>query len=432
MPKSTGMKITCPYCNKSITLDEVLMSPIEDKIRKNFESELKNSEKKYLSEIKKIKSELTNKEKEIIEIEESMKDKLKSEFDKHKKQIEEEAKTKAEKSIGLEMKDLQEQLKEKSDMLEKAQKQELELRKEKRKIETEKKNFELEMNRKLDDERKKIYEDALKKASDEHTLKNKEKQKTIDDLTKQITDLKRKAEQGSQKLQGEVLELELEEVLQRNFNNDDIEPIVSGAKGADIFQKVKSNNGKLCGSILIESKQAKNWSDTWISKLKKDQREAKADIGVLVSTVLPDGIDNFAFIEGIVVVHFKSVIPVILLLRNQLFEVARTKSFNTGKNEKMEALYTYLTGTEFRQKVETIVEAFANMMDDLQKEKRAMTKIWSKREKQIEQAFYGIAGMYGGLQGIIGSSLPEIKSLNMPEFLLEHHKENNNYEEENS
>jgi len=430
MPKKSGVKITCPSCNKSITLDEVLTQQIEEKIKKEFESELKESEKKFSEEIKKAKSALAEKEKQMETLEENLNEKLKSEFEKQKKKLEEEAKKRAQKSIEVDMEDLENQLKERGEALEKAQKQELELRKEKRKIEEEKKNFELEMTRKLDEERNKILEEATKKVVEEHELKDKEKDKQMDDLKKQINEWRRKAEQGSQKLQGEVLELELEELLRRNFEDDEIEPIASGVKGADILQKVNSNGGKLCGTILIESKNRRDWSDTWIPKLKKDQREKKADIAIIVTTVLPDGMNNFGFLENVVIVHHKSVIPVILLLRNQLFEVSRTKSVNTGRNEKMEMLYNYLTGTEFRQKVESVVEAFVRMNNDLQKEKRAMTKIWSKREKQIEQAFYGIASMYGSMQGIVGSSLPEIKNLDMPNLLLEHHEDKGSENEE--
>ncbi|MCH8003197.1 MAG: DUF2130 domain-containing protein [Nanoarchaeota archaeon] len=271
--------------------------------------------------------------------------------------IEKSERKKVEELFSKEMKDKDEKIKEKDKRLQKAEEEELKLRKEKRELDDAKKKFELETARKLDEERKKIFDKATEQVNEENDLKNKERELENTNLKKQITELKRTAEQGSQKLQGEVLELE--QVLSKNFNFDDIEPISSGIKGADILQKVCFKTGKVCGTILFESKNAKNWSNGWISKLKNDQRNANADIGVIVTTVLPDGVDNFDMREGVFIVHHKSIVPVTLMLRNQLFEISRTKSFNTGKNEKMETVYNYLTGTEFRHNVETIVEAFA-------------------------------------------------------------------------
>jgi hypothetical protein len=396
--------IECPHCHKKITLDEALTHSLEENLKKDIES-------KYNSKIKKYEKDITDlKKSKDKEIEDALK------FQKSK--IEKGAKEKAEKSMRKDLKDLQEQLNEKDELLEKAEKEELKLRKERRQLEDDKKRFEIESQRKLDEERKTIYEEATKKANDEIDLKLKEKDKQNIDLRNQISELKRKSEQGSQQLQGEVLELEIERILRENFSMDNISPISTGVKGADILQKVCSNNGKECGSILIESKRAK-WSETWISKLKKDQREEKCDLAVLASTSLPEGIDTFAYRDGVIIVSYKTIVPVIVLLRNQLIELHRSKMSNVDKNEKMEMIYTYLTGTEFRQKIESMAESFIQMMGDLQKEKRAFTKIWSKREKQIEQACYGLAGMYGSMQGIIGSSLPEIKQLDVQELLLE-------------
>ncbi len=408
MAKKIATKITCPHCNKSITLDEAITHSIEEKMGKDLE-------KKYNLKVKKAETELLKKNKQLESLKESVDEQVNEAVKLQREEIEKEAKEKATQSVKTDLKDLEEQVKEKDKLLEKSRDEQLKLRKDRRKLEDDKKEFEVEMERKLEEKTKTIYEEATKKADDDHDLKDKEKDKQIQGFIKEIGDLKRKAEQGSQQLQGEVLELELEQVLRENFVHDQIEPVSAGTRGADVLQKVCLNSGKNCGTIILEFKRTKNWSNSWISKLKKDQREAKADIGVIVTTVLPEGVDTFEYREGIVVVDYKCVIPVMVLLRNQLFEIARTKNLNIGRDEKLEALYKYLTGTEFRQKVESIVEAVANMMGDIQKEKRAMAKNWSKREKQIEQAFVGVAGMYGGMQGIIGSSLPEIKSLDLLE-----------------
>lgn len=415
MAKTMLTKISCPYCKKSITLDKVLTHSIEEKLRKDFESKLKNNDEKYNLEVKKYESQLAKKDKETDKLKHSLDKRIEEATKLERKKIEKEAGKKATKAVEIDIKDMKEQLKEKDERLEKTQKEELKLRKEKRELEENKKNMELEMSRKMDDERKKISDEAIKKVVEEHELKDKEKQKEFDGLKRQIDDLKRKTEQGSQQLQGDTLELELEKILRNSFSHDIVEPVPTGIRGADILQKVCLRSGQNCGTILIESKNTKKWSKSWIQKLKKDQREAKSDIGVIVTKTLPDGVDKFNCIDGIMIVDYRYIIPVTILLRNQLIEIARVKSFNIGRNEKMDVLYTYLTGTEFKQRVEATVESFAQMMTDLQKEKRAMTKIWSKREKQLEQAFYGIAGMYGDMQGIIGSSLPEIKSLSLIE-----------------
>jgi hypothetical protein len=404
MAKDIITEIKCPHCNELITLDEALTHSLKEKMGKQLE-------KKYLQEVSQKDDEISNLKKSGAQ---QLEDALKSQ----KEKIENDAIKNAKSKIRKDMVDLKEQVKEKDELLKKAEEEELKLRKERRKLEEDKNKFELESQRKLDKERKEIFEKAEKKVEDEHELKDLEQKKQLEGMRKQIGELKRKAEQGSQKIQGEVLELALEQKLRESFVYDKIEPISSGIKGADILQNVYSEMGNSCGSILLESKNAK-WSKSWIAKLKKDQRAKKADIGVIVTTALPDGVDDFGYFNGIIIVHYQNIIPVIMLLRNQLFEIARTRTLDINKDEKLQSLSRYLTGTEFRQKVESIVEAFANMTDDLHKEKRAMTKTWSKREKQIEQALFGIAGMYGGMQGILGSSLPEIKSLEMPKLLLE-------------
>ena len=409
---NTSLKIVCPHCNKSIILDEALTLPLEKEISKKIEEE--NNLK-----IEKIKLDVAKKDKEIKDLKSSVEEQIDVAVKEEKNKIMTEAKKKAEEQNSKELKDLNEQLTEKTKKLEIAEKQELQLRKEKRELDEAKKSFELELQRKLDTERKSIFEEASKKSLEEHNLKDKEKQKKIDDLTTQIGELKRKAEQGSQQTQGEVLEQELEQMLREQFTQDEIEPISTGVLGADILQKVCIRNGKVCGTILIESKNAKKWSNSWIQKLKNDQREAKADIGVIITTVLPEGISSFDCQEEIFIVSINQAIPVISILRNQLFELARVKSLNTGKDAKLEAIYQYLTGAEFKQKVQTIIESFSYMNEDLQREKRVMTKMWSKREKELQQVFNGVLGMYGGMQGILGSSMPEIKSLEMPSLLSE-------------
>jgi len=361
-------EIVCPYCNKSIPLDSALMHTLEEKMRGQIEGDI----------VQKVA-----------------------------------------KSFESQLKDLQNQVQEKDNLLRTTQEAELSLRAAQRQLEEDKRTLQLQVQRTIDEEKAKIITEATKNADETHRLKDLEKDKQMEDMKKQITELQRKAEQGSMKNQGEALELELERILRETFLNDRIEPIESGVHGADILHTVCSKSGKICGTILLESKNAKNWNNAWIQKLKEDQRDKKADIAVLVTTTLPDGINIFDFRDGIIITHYTMIIPVIMLLRIQLSEVARTRSNNVNINEKKDILYNYLTSVEFRQRVESIVEAYANMMVDLEKEKRSMMKSWAKREKQIQQAAHGLADMFGGLQGIIGPSLPDLKVLSLPEVTEE-------------
>lgn len=369
--------IICPNCQKKIPLTEAISHQIREKLHKEFEGEYKK------------------KEQEI------------------KEKLEKEVKQKAEEAVAIELKDLHDQIGEKDEKLKKAQDAELELRKQKRELEESKRTFELEMTRKLDEEREKIRDMTLEEVMEEHRLKDLEKDKQIADMLKQIDELKRKAEQGSQQTQGEVLELELEDILRYKFPLDNIEPVSKGIRGADVLQKVNDQQGVCCGTIIWESKNAKSWKDTWIVKLKDDQRAMKAEIAVLMTTALPKDVNNFAYINGAWVTNYASIVGLATALRINLIQIATTKLATEGKNSKMEVLYNYLSGSEFRQRVEAIVEAFASMKKDLDQEKRAMMRIWAKRDKQIERVINNTAAMYGDMQGIIGASLPQLKSLEL-------------------
>lgn len=409
---------------------------IEVKVRKQIEDKLKleiEDAKEELAEKSKKIKELQSKEMEILKKQRELQEKEKSfEFDMAKKiaekeleirkqfatgmkQIESKTKKKTEATFGLEINDLKEQIIEKDKKLKESQDVELNLRKRQRLLEEKERALELEVARKLDFERQKIINKALTDYEEKHRLKDAEKEKQMADMRRQIDDLKRKAEQGSQQIQGEVLELHIEELLRQEFPIDDIEPVPKGIKGADAIQIVKSQSGKICGKVLWESKRTKNWSDNWIQKAKNDQREAKAHLVVIVSETLPDGVTQFSQINGVWVVSIPLALDLSRALRFMLLEVAREKSFQDGKTEKMEILYNYLTGAEFRNRLEAILEGFIALKNDLDSEKRAMEKNWAKREKQIDKVIKSIAGMHGDLEGIAGPSLPFVKMLELPQ-----------------
>lgn len=412
--------ITCPYCKKEIPLDEALTHQIREKLQTELQKEIQEREQELLAkenaialkekELQKLKKQQEEElEKIKIELAKGYNTKLKAELEK----ADEVARKKAEEKISLELKDLHQQLEERNKMVQQFRDAELTLRKEKRKLEEDKQNQELEVARKIDEEKGKIREEITKTITEQHKTKDHEKDKLIGDMKDQIEDLKRRAELGSQQLQGEVQELELEDLLREHFIHDAIEPVTKGKRGADVIQKVLTPSGHPCGSIIWESKRTKNWSDGWIDKLKEDQRSAKADIAVIISEVLPKEVGTISQVKGVWITNFTLAAGLASALRSGLIQIALAKQSMVGKNEKMEMLYEYLAGPEFRQQIEGIVEAFSSMKSDLDTEKRAMEKIWAKRDKQIERVIKNTGRMYGNLQGIIGSSLPELKSLEL-------------------
>jgi hypothetical protein len=386
--------ITCPKCNERIKLTDAITHPIEEALRQQFESQGKQREKEFERTLK-------SKDKELEE-------KLADE----RAQLEKKARKQAEESVAIELKDLKIQLDERARQLGAAREQELELRKRQRELEERQKNQELELARKLDEERQKIWQEAAAKNAEEHQLKVREKDLQLEQMRRQIEELQRKADQGPQQRQGEVLELELEDLLRSKFPVDQIEPVAKGKRGGDITHRVHNTNGLLAGTILWEAKRTRNWSDAWIQKLRDDQREAKADVAVIVSDMLPPDAGCISQTEGIWISDFRSAFGLALALREALLQVAHARTALAGKNEKMEILYAYLSGPQFRQRIEAIVESFATMKTDLDAERRAMERQWSKREKQIERVIQNTAGMYGDLQGV-GASLPTVKALEL-------------------
>ncbi len=363
----TKQTVSCPKCHTIIPLDETL-----------FESNLKEKLEGEKAKLWKIAQE------------------------------------KAAEKLSTELKDLQEVNKEKDKKIEDMRDQELELRKQKREIEESKKNLKLEAERKLDVERSKISQSAKQEALEETRLKMAEKDKQMEQLKKSLADATRKSEQGSMQIQGDVQEDDLKVILSNAYPMDLIEDVPAGVRGADLVQTVKTSFGQKAGVILWESKNTKAWSNDWVKKLKGDQAIVKADICILVSQTLPDEVKDFKSVNGVWVCSYQSVMSLVSVLRVQLIQVSQIKQSLVGKDEKMEVLYNYLSGNEFKNRMENIVTAFTSMQGDLETEKRSMQRIWQKREKEIERVIANTSGMYGDLQGIVGASLPAIKALELP------------------
>ena len=321
-------------------------------------------------------------------------------------------------------------MKQRDSKLAEAQKAQAELIRKERELDDAKRELDLTIEKRIRADLGAEREKAKKEAEEELKLKVMEKDQTITAMQKQIEDLKRRAEQGSQQLQGEVQELELEALLAAKFPRDTIQPVPKGEFGGDVLHRVVGPLNQVCGTILWESKRTKNWSDGWLPKLREDQRAAKAEIAVIISQALPKDIDTFGFVDGVWVADPKVALPVALSLRQTLIEVASARQSSEGQQTKMEMVYGYLTGPRFRQRVQAIVEAFSSMKEDLDREKKAITRQWAKREEQIDRVMQATVGMYGDLQGIAGRTLPEVEGLEFQGMLESREEEDTSEKQE--
>ena len=397
----TGInQLKCPKCGELIPVSETIYHQIEEEARQNVNAEFAQQQSLIGEREKKLKEREDGLDKTIQDRIRDAQDRLQSE-----------AMTKAQQAVSVEIDDLRRQAAEKQSLLEASQQQELELRKQKRSIEEREKALELELTRKLDEERLKIEEAITRRLDEQHRLRDAEKDKKLQDAIKANDELRRKLEQGSQQTQGEVLELQLQQLLSNAFPEDMIDPVPKGVSGADLIQRISSRTGNPCGTIMWETKRTKSWSDSWLQKLKDDQRVLKAEIAILVSDALPRDCENFKHVSGVWITNSQCALSLAFALRLQLIEVEMTKLAAVGKNEKMEILYRYLSGSEFRQRVEAIVETFIEMQAELQEERRIAERRWAKREKQIHRVVANTSGMYGDLQGLIGTSLQAIPAL---------------------
>lgn len=401
--------ITCKKCGTVISLDDALTLEIEEKLKQEYERKQKEREtalQKKISEIEKEEILLEHKRKSIDDL---VTEKMKAGREEMLKTLKQQVTLEKE----TEVKFFREQLDETVKKLKQAQQNELDLRKDRMKLEEEQKNFELEKQRQLDMERKKIEETARNRSDEENKFKIAELTKKLTDFEAANKDLMYKLQQGSQQLQGEVLELDLEEQLKKTFIYDDITPIEKGERGADIFQKVRNSFGQTAGIILWETKRAK-WNQSWLAKLREDARKAGASISVLVTEETPKDIKNFEFIDNVLITNLIYSIPLAGLLRRWILHVAMAKSTAVNKDEKLEKLYRYLQSEAFRHRFEAYVDGIITMQQDLETEKRSTLRLWKRREVQISNTLDNIANMYGELQGIMGSTLPDIKLLSLP------------------
>ena len=401
--------IECPKCHHTFSVTDALSADIEEKIGRKFQ---KAAQKREI-EIEKLQEDLEKEKKAIAKKQTDLDKLVDDKVNVQKAALEKKLKDEIQSKSKVEIEDLRAQNSEKTKQIEESQKFELELRKKSRELEDKEKTLELELQRKFDSEKIKIEEDVAKKITEDQRLKTAEKDKQLDDMRRQIEDLKRKAEQGSQQSQGEILELEIESALKALFPIDQIEPVPKGLKGGDIIQKVITSSGQHAGTVIWETKRTKSWIDGWIDKLKDDQRAISTEFAVIVTQALPKDISHLALVDGVWIVDFLTFQGIAVALRSSLIQLFQARAVAAGKGEKMDFLYNYLTGTQFKQRIETIVESFRTMQEDLDKEKRVIQKSWAAREQQLARVLTSTVGMYGDIQGIVGASLPKIASLEL-------------------
>ena len=410
--------IICPKCKTEILLTESLAAPLVEATRQQFEEKLSKKDE----EIAQREQVLRDKEKQVSEakrtLEQQVSDQVAEQLKTERLRVIEEESKKAKQASASELEtkdrelaDLQEVLKSRDEKLAEAQNAQAELIKKQRELDDAKRELELTVAKRVQAELSEVRTQAKREGEEGLKLKVLEKEEQIASMQRQIEELRRKAEQGSQQLQGEAQELELESLLRIKFARDTIDPVPKGEFGGDVLHRVIGPLGQLCGTILWESKRTKNWSDGWLPKLRDDQRAAKAEIALLVTQILPKGVEAFDFIDGVWVTESRCAIPVAIALRQSLVELATARQAGEGQKTKMELVYQYLTGPRFRHRVEAIVEKFEDMQSDLDKERKTMTRLWAKREEQIKGVIETTVGMYGDLQGIAGRTMQEIEGL---------------------
>ena len=406
-------KINCPKCGEEIDVNDILYHQVDEQLKKQYNDELAKEKEKYnsqasmLAEERKTLEAEKNKQKE--EIAKQVNDEVKKNEIALKKKIK--AETEEEQSDAL--KSLREELDQKSNQIKELNKTTIEIEKIKReKAELEvsiKAESEKKLNKKLIEAKEKIQ----KEESNKNELKLKELEKQLEDQKKLTEEMKRKQEQGSMQTQGEVQELAIEEWLAEKFPLDLIQEIKKGERGADYLQIVHTRNRQNCGSIYYESKRSKSFQQSWIEKFKLDIREKNANIGVLITEVMPSDMDRLGLKDGIWVCSFDEFKGLCTVLRESIIQINTAIISQENKGDKMGMLYDFLTSNEFKLQIEAIVGGFTEMKSDLEYEQRSMRSIWKKREKQIDKVLLNTIDMHGSIRGIAGDAVQSVPLLEL-------------------
>jgi len=411
--------VICPKCGTEINVSEILYQQIQKQLKTEFEAKAIEKE----NEIQKNTKALHEAKERFLKEKESYNEQIAKEVSQklasQKTIIEKELRDNLTKENEERYNILQKELNEKSAQLKELNKTKAEIEKIKREKDELKEQISLEKEKeygeKLKDEKLKIK----KQIEDDNSLKLMELEKKLKDQTELAEEMKRKAEQGSMQLQGEVQELAIEEILRKNFPIDEISEVAKGIKGADVIHVVKNKFGNISGKILYESKRTKAFTNEWINKLKTDAIATKADICVIVTEALPEGIERIGYKEGVWICTFFDLKGLVLVLRDSLIKINDAFSSQTNKGDKMQMLYDYLTSNEFNMQISAILEGFTELQNSYTQEKRAMERIWKQREKQLEKVLLNTNHFIGSVQGIAGNSIPSLKQIGASDNIIE-------------
>jgi hypothetical protein len=440
--------ISCPSCGTQIEVSEALSRRAEEELRTQWDSEAKGKQEEaaaaarederrksqeqigqlrqllqqsatHLEKTREREIELEERAAELGRLKRSLEAESERKLGEMAVEQKEKLKAEAARTAELEISDLRIQLAEHAARLQESIEAELDYRKRIRGLENEKRELDLAMHRKLDEQRHQLVAAAREASAADYELKLKEKDQQIERLRQAADELKRKSEQGSVELQGEALEIDLEEKLRSAFPQDLFKPVARGARGPDVLQIVRGPNLVECGSIIWEAKNSKNWSPAWIPKLKEDQRATAANLAVLVSVSLPREIPHFGTVAGVCICSPQCVLPLAMLLRERLEQVAFARGASQARKKKTELIFDYISSDDFRLQMEGIIAAFSAMREQISRERRTMEKQWRERGKLLEIVMLNTSRMYGDLRGIAGASIRQVTSLELDPATLE-------------
>ena len=406
--------INCPKCGEEIDVNDILYTQVDEQLKKRYNDELAKERAKYDAQSSKLNEERKKFEVDKALQEEEIAKQVKEEIRQRELTLKKRLKAEAEEEQSDALSSLREELEEKSSKIRDLNKTSVEfekLKREKNELEESiKAASEKELNRRLLEEKEKIQ----KEENEKNEFKFKELKKQLEDQKKLTEEMKRKQEQGSMQTQGEVQELGIEEWLADKFPLDTIQEIKKGERGADCLQIIHTRTRQNCGTIYYESKRTKAFQPTWIEKFKADIRERNANIGVLVTEVMPPDMDRLGLKDGIWICSFEEFKGLSAVLRESVIQISTAIIIQDNKGDKMGMLYDFLTSNEFRLQIEAIVEGFTQMRSDLESEQRSMRGIWKKREKQIDKVLMNTTDMYGSIKGIAGNAVQSVHLLELP------------------
>jgi hypothetical protein len=439
-PTQQPLTVACPKCGTPVPLTEALAAPVIEATRAEYESKLRAQNKelarreeeieqgrqaatKAEEQLRKREAELKTKQAQLKaevarQTEVAVEEELAKRIAVEKKTIAKQEERRAAQRFADELAQRERDSKEQTDRIEHltanltiAQNAEAEMKRREREFKDRERELNLKIEQEVSGQLDQVRAVAVSEAEQRLNLQLSDKDRTIRELASKLEEASRKAQQGSQQAQGETLELVLEDQLRRQFPFDEFQPVPKGEFGGDTLHLVRDSSGRECGRILWEFKRTKEWKPAWIPKLKGDQRAARADLAVIVSQITPPDVRHFNEVDGIWVSALACTLPVAAVLRASLLQLASQRRSAEGQQTKSELVYAYLTGPQFRRRIDSISERWAEMQKDLADEKKATMKRWSKRQTQLETLLVSTTGIQGDLEGIVGRDLIEIQTL---------------------